>query len=172
MTQPLFGGTAAVDNTLITRGTPCILQPPSSSWICFLHAILVPGRSPSHIDAVRAYVQPRSSSYLNQVGVLRFLSLHNILFLLFDFPFIFAISWLCQAPEVIIIMPASQNRAGAHSETLKAGCMFSRVILLSRLRVGELCSLLFLPPFQPHVFQVCFRSLLCVQSTQFPSSFF
>lgn len=45
------------------------------------------------------------------------------------------------------------------------------MVFSRRVRVGELCSLLFLPLFQPHVFQVCFHKCLKLQRAQFASSF-
>lgn len=52
---------------------------------------------------------------------------------------------------MVIIMKALGNLAEVLLQIIPKAAVFSR-----RDRVGELCSLLFLQLFQPHVFQVCF----------------
>lgn len=65
---------------------------------------------------------------------------------------------------MIGITPRSGNRVEVPQQGIPKAVFFSR-----RDRVGELCSLLFLLPFQPHVFQVCFSKCLNLQRTQFAS---
>jgi len=58
---------------------------------------------------------------------------------------------------------------GNHAEALLRGIP-KALVFFRRDRVGELCSLLFLQLFQPHVFQVCFSTwCLNLQRTQFAS---
>jgi hypothetical protein len=63
------------------------------------------------------------------------------------------LSLICRARGMIDIITALGNHAGARLRGILKILFFFR-----RDRVGELCSLLFLLLFQPHVFQVCFST--------------
>lgn len=73
------------------------------------------------------------------------------------FSYTYLPSLICQSQITIATTVVSANHVEAPQGNPK-------VVFFRRDRVGELCSLLFLQLFQPHVFQVC-SSMWCLNAT-------